>query len=143
NRPGPALALSVRWYRRSARAVPAGGDGGGAIVRPLRPPAHGDPDGARPRRDLSGGRAAWVGGPQLHGLAHQEDDHRSRSGPEGTGPARHPARAGAGAPARAARRGRRPGGGVVPLLRAEVAGPGDGGMITGITGVLNRVLEEG
>ena len=52
------------------------------------------------------------------------------------------ARAGPGAAAGAAGRGRRAGGGAVPLLRAAGCRPEERPMITKITGLLNRVLDE-
>src|SRR5206468_6561005 len=67
--------------------------------------------------------------------------HRQWAGVQGTGAAHHPARVEPGKTAGAARRGGRAGGRAVPLPRR---GPEQGQkvMITRITGVVSRVLDE-
>src|SRR5262249_55438400 len=89
----------------------------------------------------SRGRPAPVAGDQLQCHTHQEDDHRQRPSAQGPGAAHDPARARSARAAGTARRGRRLGRGAVPLLRAATADV-KVLMITKVSGVVNRVLEE-
>ena len=75
-------------------------------------------------RDLPGRGPGRHSGGALLGHADQAHPDRQRPGAEVAGAAGDPARTGPGGPARAARRGRRPGRGAVPLLPEGQAGRG-------------------
>src|SRR5262249_43933182 len=95
----------------------------------------------RPRRPHPGGGTARPERGQLQRDADQEDDYRTWAGLQGANAERDSHRIAVAAPARATRRGRRPRRGTVPLLHPQEF-LRERTMITKITGLLNRVLDE-
>src|SRR5699024_2159974 len=88
-----------------------------------------------------GGGATWLAGGQLQCHTHQKNHHRQWPSLEGTGAAHDSARTEPGESAGTTRCGRRARRCSMSLLPRQTAG-GRTSMITKITGVLNRVLDE-
>ena len=143
NRHGAAAPVLYNGIVEVIEQFQPDGDGRRAALRPLRPPAHGDPDGPRPRRHLAGGGAARA----CRSSATTPRGSRRRS----------PATAGRPRSRCSATIQRELGLAKLPeppdvadalaaalchYYAAEAAGAEESRMITKITGVLNRVLDE-